>query len=141
MPSVESQELGTSEADFQGSPLGPFVTEELAQIVPGVAKRQLDALARALPGCQPQTATQADGSVLTYTVTPLPFPTLGEQTVAVRLKVDGSLLPIQGNAIFIRRANSVVIVTLLVVGLIAPDAALTEMLARRADARFAAVAR
>jgi hypothetical protein len=141
VPSVESQELGKAEADFQGGQLGPFFTEELAQIKPGVAKSQLDALAQALPGCQPQTETQDDGSALTYTVSPLAFPTLGEQTVAVRLKVDGSLLPIQGDAVFIRRANSVAIVALLAVGLAGPDEALTEMLARRVDARFAAVAR
>jgi hypothetical protein len=141
VPSVESQELGKVEADFQGGQLGPFFTEELAQIKPGVAKSQLDALAQALPGCQPQTETQDDGSALTYRVSPLAFPTLGEQTVAVRLKVDGSLLPIEGDAVFIRRANSIAIVALLAVGIAGPDEALTEMLARRVDARFAAVAR
>jgi hypothetical protein len=137
----ETAEVAKVQTDFQQSELGPFFIEELVQTAPGAAQPALDAIAAAVKNCPPQTQTQDDGTTETLTVTPLPFPTIGDQSVALRLKIDGAILPISAVLVIERRKDTVAELAILSLGLGSADNVLLDQLARKADARFAPVAR
>jgi hypothetical protein len=132
-PTVTLKPSAQAEADFKKSELGPFVFElMIAWSEPSTAKSFLDRVRAAAGSCTSYQTTD-NGETDTSTVSPLPFPKLGDDTVAVRLSVSGASLPADVDVAAIRKGPVALLVVQLAVGAI--DSAITEQAARAAMSR------
>ena len=124
---IEAQD--EAESVFQQSELGQFVTSLAAQFTDdGEAGEVMAQLSEAANACQSFTETDEDGIETAYTIAPLPFPDLGDETVAFRLSATTAYGPIALDYASVREGEF----TLSVIngGFGPPDTALTESLAQ-----------
>lgn len=74
--------FGKAEINFEAGDFGPFVSETVSSFEGSKIKDQLAILDVALAKCPSFTTTDDDGAKLKFKVEELPFPDLGDQTVA-----------------------------------------------------------
>lgn len=106
----------------------------------GEASHEMQTARQVMSSCTTWTDTDKDGKPETYRLSPLSFPKLGDETLAVRLSLDTSGATVAADAIYIRRGDYITIVGNLAAGFgtAEVDSALTEQLARKADAKLQA---
>ena len=116
------------------------VTQAIRAYDSGEAKQGLDNALKVFETCKEWTDTAKDGSVTTYKLTPLSFPKLGDQTVALRLNLSNPPVVAQVDAVYVRRGDVVIIVgyTAGGLGVARGDPEALERIARKADERLAA---
>ena len=134
--------LGRAAAEFEAAASGLIVTQIVAAYAPGDAKRVMDFLRDTLKGCTEWRETDAEGREFVYRFASLPFPRLGEQTLAVRMNVEAPGGSVQTDLVIVQRGDAATLLANIASGPrggASVDSTLTERLARRADARLAAV--
>jgi hypothetical protein len=142
--------LAQAEADFERGAAGPFVTHTVARYATGTGAVAMNDTAALLNRCTLWTGEHR-GATLTFHAAPLAFPSLGEQSFAVRMQVDGiaatagrvaglfgGLLTAESHLVFVRRGDTAFLLTHSAAGVgdPSPDSRLTEQLARAADIRL-----
>jgi hypothetical protein len=128
--------IARGEADFQRqpSPLSiTYVGDIIAALPAGVAKAAVDQVQAGLSSCTTFTSTSS-GQPITFHVSPLSFPRLDDQTLALRLTGQPQSGVLQGttlvaDVIIIRAGNNLAVVINL--GLSTVDSSLTESLATK----------
>jgi hypothetical protein len=132
------------QVDFNRPDRQVTFTHRVTAFVPGDAQRAIDDTKTLLQNCPTQKGTGQDGKPQTYTFKALPFPNLGDQTLAMRVEVlqdvGGQSGGIELTVIQVRRGD--VITALLFStaygGTTADDMSQLEQFTRRADARLTA---
>ena len=124
---IEAQDEAKSV--FQQSEFGPFVTSLAAQFEDdGEAGEVMDQLSEAASACQSFTQTDEAGIETVYTIAPLPFPDLGDETFAFRLSAATAYGPVALDYASVREGAFVV--SVINGGFGPPDTALTESIAQ-----------
>jgi len=124
-----------ADADFTRSELGPFVGVTVASFVEKVPERLLGDFVAALDKCPSFTITDPDGTSK-VTASVLSFPTLGQETAAVRMQIDNSDLSVGYDVVVIRDGHNLVMVGQLALGG-AADPEMVEEVARATVAKLA----
>lgn len=121
--------------DFQKDDFGPFLSHSVERHEGGGAKEAIDAFIETAQECEEWTETDPDAGETTFRLSPLSFPKLGDQTVAVRISGDNDFVSFAGDVVVWRRGD---LLSLLInVGIGGDlDSALTEEMARKADAKL-----
>ena len=123
---LPARSIAAAYVEFEKSAFGPFLTHSIVVYPDSASARAaLDDLANAAQNCTQVT----DGSGSTNTISPLSFPSLGEDTFAVR-----SSGTVEMDAIYILVDN--LLLTITHGGLGAVDSAVTESSARTAVDRY-----
>lgn len=139
LATLEQHRAKLAEVDvgFERGSAGPFVVQAAAAYPAGTAPRVMDSLAAAVQPCRTLTVRDEEGTLTQWELTPIPFPQLGDQTVAFR-----EYQPVNAVAalvVYVRRGDLVTVV--ITIAIRAPvDRAQAERFARRADEKLAAVA-
>ncbi len=123
---------------FQQSEIGPFLVHAVAAYPTGVAVQVLTGLAATVGSCRQITVRDTEGSLTQWEVSLVPFPQLGDQTVAFR--EYQAVNQVEALVVYIRRGDVVAVLVDIAVRA-AVDRRQTELLARRADEKLAEVAR
>ncbi len=134
--------LARGEVDFQRqpSPLSITYVGDIIDVLPaGVAKTAIDQVQAGLSSCTTFTSTSS-GQPITFHVSPLSFPRLDDQTLAIRMNGQPQSGVLQGTAlladvIVIRSGNNLAVVINL--GLSAVDSSLSESLATKQATKLA----
>lgn len=92
-PNLTGTKSATVDRDYQASKLGPFVGVTLTSYTETPATGVFDDLAHALSTCPKFTSTSSKGAKTNYTVAPLKFPNLGDQTFAMRMTITSKSGP------------------------------------------------
>jgi hypothetical protein len=129
-----------ADADFERGQ--SFVFHGLGAYNRGEAAAAMDQERKTLANCTQWTETDSDGTTTTYRVRPLSFPKLGDETLAFRLSAEAAGAVAEVDGVFIRRGDVISRVGNGQVGVrvAVVDSALTEQLARKANAKLAAAA-
>jgi hypothetical protein len=134
----QADKLAEVEIGFQQSGIGPFLVHAVAAYPTGVAERVLTNLAAAVGSCRQIVVRDTEGSLTPWEVHPVPFPPLGDQTVAFR--EYQAVNQVEALVVYVRRGDMVAV--LVDIAVRAPvDQRQAEMRARRADERLADAAR
>ncbi len=145
-----------AEASFEGSEMGPFVSNAVARFDGGGATRFAQ-LRQAIDGCGDFDTTDEEGNTLTGRLSAVSFPEFGEESLAVRLSGTvttvadpdfGELeFPMAADLIFFRQGDVVAGLFHIAIDTSAfggggggLDSTITEDLARKAEEKVAAVA-
>lgn len=134
-PLDEIEAIDRVSTQFSAGDLGPFLDHTVALYDDGEAAEAMEAFLATLNDCDEWTEETEDGLV-TYRPTPLSFPSLGDETVATRLTVEGELITMTIDMITWRRGD-VLSLLLASEAFDAPDGAQTAALAETADERLA----
>ncbi|MBW3547979.1 MAG: hypothetical protein KY452_07590 [Actinobacteria bacterium] len=143
-----------AEASFEGSEMGPFVSNAVARF-DGAGDTRFAQLRQAIDGCEDFDVTDEEGTTLTGRLSAVSFPEFGEESLAVRLSGTvttvadpdfGELeLPMAADLIF-RQGDAVVGLFHLAIDTSALgggggglDSTITENLARKAEEKLAAL--
>lgn len=105
----EVEPSSEAEADFQGGQTGPFASQLVAVYDGDKAEQAFDELVSALEDCKEVETADEDGT-FTGSLTPVSFPTLGDETHAVRLTGTAKVteegetfeLSMSGDFVFVR---------------------------------------
>jgi hypothetical protein len=117
-----------AESGFQESDFGPYVASGAAQYSDDdEASEVIDQFAETANACQTFTETDEDGTVTEYTISPLSFPDLGDETFAFRMSATSPLGPFAVDVAVARQGEFMVSIFNAALGT-APDSALTESL-------------
>jgi hypothetical protein len=120
-----SDHVGHASTEFSKGSFGPFIEEDLASFASaGTVKDEMNALQAGINACPTIKQKDADGNVTTLTASALSFPSLGDETFAVRLAGEGGggglSLPVTVDAVFVRTGQCGVTVAGIGIGA-APD--------------------
>ena len=132
------QKLGQADIAFERGEAGPFLTQSVVAYPTGTARRVLDDLTDAAGGCAEVTVRDDEGTLSTWQSSRIPFPELGDQTLALRqfFPVNN----IEALVVYIRRGDYVA--TLVHIAIRQPvDLGQTEAFAWLADAKLAQLGR
>lgn len=105
----------------------PQLSLKVFAFAPAKAKAILDQLSAAVEDCEPYTLT-IDGQIAQVTVSPLSFPHLGDQTVALLQAVEVQGITARGDAVAVRVGDVVTTMVLADVG--KPDIGEAQRFAR-----------
>jgi hypothetical protein len=116
---------------FAGKPAGRFIVEELEQMSATDARESMSELARVPSECGSYTA-QAGGLEMAFSATKLDLPSIGAETVALRItaEIAGLGAVMEEHAVAARHGDVVMVVIQVAPG--PADRAVTESVARRA---------
>lgn len=132
-PPIDEQFEPSAEAEaaFKKDDFGPFVNHAVATYESREAEQAMDAALEAAQSCQEWTETE-DGEETTFTLQPVSFPTVGDQTVAFRINAESQDFTFTGDVVFWRRGDLISLFSHLAFqgGL---DSDLTEELVMAAD--------
>lgn len=118
-----------AESNFEQSELGPFAASGASVYEDDdQAGEVLDLLAAVANDCQSFTQVDEDGAEVEYTITPLSFPDLGDDTFAFRMSATTFIGPLALDMAAVREGS--LVVTVIHGGFGAVDSALTETLMR-----------
>jgi hypothetical protein len=124
-----------AESSFKQSELGPFVSSGAGRYGSAEeAEEAFDFFVEEFAKCDGATDVDEDGTETTYSLSPLSFPDVGDDTYAARMSASTTFGPLEFD-IVVERSDS----TMLFIfngGLGEIDTALTEELLRTMDARL-----
>jgi hypothetical protein len=132
------RKLGQADIAFERGEAGPFLTQSVVAYPEGMARQVLDDLTSSAGGCAEVTVRDDEGTLSTWQSSRIPFPELGDQTLALRqfFPVNN----IEALVVYIRRGEYVT--TLVHIAIRQPvDRAQTEAFARLADTRLSQLGR
>lgn len=87
-PDLSGNKVASVDRDYKASDWGPFVSVTMTSYKQVPAQGVFDALAQAMSTCPKFTSTNAKGVKSSYSVAPLKFPNVGDQTFAIRMTVS-----------------------------------------------------
>lgn len=131
----QKKSIAKVSADFQKGQVGPFLMNSVVTYPPGEARNQFADMLSAVDQCATFTDTQ-DGTTTEWTVTPISFPKLGEQSFAIRASSEFVLGFIEVDSVYIRIEDTITSIQYMVLGLQSIDSTQTEMFARLAEAKL-----
>lgn len=124
-----------AESSFQQSDFGPFAASGASRYADDdEASSVMDLLTEMANKCQTFTETDEDGTETSYTITPLSFPNLGDDTFAFRMAGATPFGPINIDIASVRQGE--IVISLVNGGLGQVDSALTETLTRKMHDRL-----
>jgi hypothetical protein len=82
---VEADVVGKAETAFTAGEAGPFLAESVASLRAADATAETARLERSLTACKTFRFTDTDGVAYEYTVKPVSFPSVGDESSAVRV--------------------------------------------------------
>lgn len=138
---VPSQHSPSAQVDagYQQSDIGPFVGHIVQAFASGEAADTLADGRAAAGSCNGWTETSEDGTQTQWQVTPLAFPQLGDETLALRLSAEASQFGVVTmDLVYVRRGDYLTGVANSVWGYVV-DSEQTVALAGRADEKLAAL--
>ncbi|MCC6388183.1 MAG: hypothetical protein IT302_12475 [Dehalococcoidia bacterium] len=125
-------------AQFQQSDFGPFLAHTVTSYKGDDARRAFDYNVDLLKDCRTWTEPDENGHLVTYTISPLSFPKLGDQTFAFRLTMTP--VPLVGlvtaDAVYVRRGTIVSNVIAMALGPGGTSGVQLEALVRKAVDRI-----
>jgi hypothetical protein len=112
---LEGATRAQAEADFGRGTFGPFIFEVIAQQRPGTAAKGMTAFRKLLARCSSFNSRGADGTSTTGHFTPESFPRLGDDTIALRLRLqthggDSLNVSLAGDVVVVRTGDVVTLV-------------------------------
>jgi hypothetical protein len=115
-------------AEFEQGQLGPFLNHYVALYPRGLAERALADMVGAVELCAEWTQTTDDGTVYKWEISPMAFPTLGDETLAIRVSTaDIPLLGLfQLDQVYVRYGDVIFGITYGEIGLEGVDSEQTE---------------
>lgn len=124
------------DADFKQSDFGPFFATRLSLFSLSDAKKAMEDIRDVFKGCT--TWTSGDNPPAVYTISPLSFPRLADDTFAVRVSTTGVPLfgTMQVDVVYVRRGPVVSVLGYVALGPAAAGTSPLEDLARKADAKL-----
>jgi hypothetical protein len=125
----QKKSIAKASADFQKGQVGPFLMNSVVTYPPGEAESQFADMLSAVDQCATFTDTQ-DGTTTEWTVTPISFPKLGEQSFAIRASSEFVLGFIEVDSVYIRIGDTITSIQYMVLGLQSIDSTQTEQFAR-----------
>lgn len=143
--SLDPQPRASAEANFRRASTGPFLLHAVEAYASGQAAVLFDVLRMAYESCRSPIDIQDGFDQITLTISPLSFPQLGDETIAVRVLFESYLTPFEADLVAIRRGDLVSAVVNLSPESFLPsqqvDSALTLFLAQLADRKLEALLR
>lgn len=137
LDSAEDEAVATAEASFEGPGLGTLLEQSLASFTDQDRQsEQLATITELLSDCPSFTMTDADGAESTVNISPLSFPKLGDETLAVGFAIETPELTLTLNFVTIRVGSTLQTVYQ---GGLSADAAALEQAARKGTERLQAV--
>lgn len=133
----EVEPAGEVSADFSAGDLGPLLNHSILEYEDDEAARVLTDFADALAGCEEWTE-ETDEGPMTLRPTPLSFPSLGDETVAVRIDAANELVDMTMDMVVWRHGDTLNIITMME-AFGTPDGEQTEEFATLADERIASL--
>ncbi|MFS0883631.1 hypothetical protein [Aeromicrobium sp. 179-A 4D2 NHS] len=94
--------VGEGEATFRKSKRGPFLLQSITSFEGNEAKKSVKAFRTAFETCDSFTETGDDGTKVTFKVSPMAFPSLGDDTVALRLSARSAGIRVVAPLIVVR---------------------------------------
>lgn len=102
--------IGKAEAEFQQSNLGPFLSESLAVYESTDDAQSVMEAARSTFTCSEWTDTNAEGEETVWSISPLSFPTIGDETFVLRLSANIGIANMEYDAVFFRMGDKIALV-------------------------------
>jgi hypothetical protein len=127
--------IANASVDFQKAQLGSFLLHSVTAYPPGEAGDQFAKMRSAVDQCATFKDTQ-DGTTTDWTVTPISFPKLGDQSFAIRLSSEFALGIIEVDSVYIRIGDTITSLQYMVLGLQSIDSTQTELFARLAEEKL-----
>jgi len=128
---LQSRALEKVEAEFKKSQLGPFLGHSVALYAQDEVEGTFADLYAASQACTEWTTTKEDGTQQVWQLTPLSFPQFGDESFAVRVTSEVSLLGIlEVDSVYIRKGRFIMSVQYMVVGLQGINSEQTEAFVR-----------
>lgn len=94
--------VGEGEATFRKSKRGPFLLQSITSFEGNEAKKAVKAFRTAFETCDSFTETGDDGTKVSFKVSPMAFPSLGDDTVALRLSARAARIKVVAPLIVVR---------------------------------------
>ncbi|KQY55741.1 hypothetical protein ASD11_14610 [Aeromicrobium sp. Root495] len=133
---VKSNKVDEEEASFTQGDYGPFVAESVTTTKEGKAGDGFADARKALDSCNSYTAGEGDDSV-TFKVSRMSFPNLGDETLAYSLSGESSGFPFSGQIVVTRLGDNVILLSAAGVGGSGMKASDFEKIARTASKKVA----
>lgn len=134
----EKKSIAKASASFQQGQIGPFLAHSVVTYPPGEATNQFEFMLAAVEQCANFTDTQT-GESMEWTVTPISFPKLGDQSMAVRASSEFILGLIEVDSVYIRIGDTMISIQYMVAGLRSIDSTQTEQFARLAEQKLISI--
>jgi len=100
---LEKRTTAKVEANFQGSVVGPFLWHQIAAYPLGGAEAFMEDARQAIESCSEWTHTDDNGKEEVAQVSPMSFPKLGDDSIAIGMIIKGeSQFTWQINSVYIR---------------------------------------
>lgn len=133
---VTDKASAKAEADFEGPGLGTVLQQNLASYADeNQVKTGLATLTKLFSDCPTFSQTDADGKI-DYTLSPLSFPKLGDETLAIGVTIKNSSITAAADIVISRLGRNL---QLIVQGGLGTDAVALEKAARAGVTRLASV--
>jgi hypothetical protein len=134
-PMNQVRELAAAEATFQNGQLGPVVVEVVALYPDATTAQQfMSAVATATTACGSWIGTDFSGTPSKYSLSPLSFDRVGDETAAMRFDAQ-TMVSVVSDLIFVRRGAYVLLLGNVMLG---PglDSAATKSYVTKADSKL-----
>jgi hypothetical protein len=136
IPSAAVERMELASAAFVQPVSRATVTETLTRYEPGSGRRLFTMTRSSVTGCNEWRQPAANGTVTSWQVTVESFPSLGDDTLALRLTTETPSANVTADTVYVRRGDVILSLAHVSLGQDGPDRALTESLVRDADARL-----
>jgi hypothetical protein len=132
-----AQPVAKADASFQQSQTGPFLVHTLELYDGDDAKAVADQYLAQSRSCSGWTATDKEGKQTKWKLTGLSFPKLGDQTIALRLTSEATILGVvEDDIVVVRRGRVLNTINYATIGFAGIDSAQTEEFVRLADEKL-----
>jgi hypothetical protein len=132
-----SQPLADLKVDFQRAETGPFLVQTLQSYEGDGAEKVLSAFLEKFQSCSSWTTTDDKGKQTKWQVSGLSFPKSGDQTIAMRIASEATILGIlELDFVVIRRGRIINAVGYGELGFKGIDSSQTEQFVKRADEKL-----
>lgn len=114
---IDDEATRSAEAAFKESDFGPFVLHAIGEVPdPAVAEQALDTMLDAASQCEEWTETDDEGAEITYSISPLSFDNVGDDTIAFRMSADTEMMPLTIDMVMWKQGSYLSLVSVFGVG-------------------------
>lgn len=131
----DGEQAPEASAEFTAGDTGPFLLQSVTWLDGDAAKQGVAAFRTALAKCDAWTETGTDGAKTMFTLAPMPFARLGDDTHAMRMTIRTPGPALAANFLIVRVGHSLCMLVHTAFPSVA--AVETEALARKATAKLA----
>lgn len=131
----QKKSIATASVSFEQGQMGPFLVNSLTTYNPDEGKKLFAEMKAAVDQCPIITETQ-NGETTEWTISPVSFPQLGDESFAVRASSDFLLGFVEMDSVYFRIGDTLSSTMYLVLGLESIDSTLTEQFATTAEKKL-----